>query len=116
MGARVRFDCCAVLFSVFILYIVVVKMNSAAVQLADPHSMGGWFAPFTNREYCAWFYWLMVFSALSVVLNVFFALFKVISSGKLYAVSNSMFWSMLIMHSIGYFTNRLLYTMCLNSV
>ncbi len=92
-------------------------MNSAVVQLTDPHSMGGWFAPFTNRQYCAWFYWLMVFSALSVVLNVFFALFRVISSGgKLYPVTNSMFWTMILMNSIGYFTNRLLYTMCLNSV
>jgi hypothetical protein len=92
-------------------------MNSAVVQLADPHSMGGWFAPFTNRQYCAWFYWLMVFSALALVLNVFFALFKVISSGgKLYALTNSTFWTMLIMNSIGYFSNRLLYTMCLNSV
>jgi hypothetical protein len=38
------------------------------------------------------------------------------SGGKLYAVSNPMFWSMVFMNGIGYFTNRLLYTMCLNSV
>ncbi len=93
-------------------------MNSAAaVQLTDHTAMGGWFAPFTNRQYCAWFYWLMVFSALSLVLNVFIALFKVITSGgKLYPLTNSMFWTMLIVNSIGYFSNRLLYTMCLNSV
>lgn len=92
-------------------------MNSANVQLTDPTSMGGWFAPFTNREYCAWFYWLMVVSAVAVVLNVFFALFKVVSSGgKLYAFTNSAFWMMLLANSIGYFSNRLLYTMCLNSV
>ena len=42
-------------------------MNSAVVQLADPHAMGGWFAPFTNRQYCAWFYWLMVLAALALV-------------------------------------------------
>lgn len=92
-------------------------MNSATVQLTDPTSMGGWFAPFTNRQYCAWFYWLMVFSALSVALNVFIAVFKVITSGgKLYAFTNSTFWMMLLVNSIGYFSNRLLYTMCLNSV
>jgi hypothetical protein len=92
-------------------------MNSSVVQLTNPTSMGGWFAPFTNREYCAWFYWLMAFSALSLALNVFFALFKVVTSGgKLYAVTNSTFWMMLLVNSIGYFSNRLLYTMCLNSV
>jgi len=92
-------------------------MNSSVVQLNDTHSMGGWFAPFTNRQYCAWFYWLMVISALALVLHVIGALVKVVSSGgKLYAVSNPMFWSILLMNGIGYFGNRLLYTMCLNSV
>jgi hypothetical protein len=92
-------------------------MNSAIVQLNDPHFMGGWFAPFTNRQYCAWFYWLMVISALSVVGNLFLALYKIVSSGgKLYAVTNSAFWMMLVINGVGYFTNRLMYTMCLNSV
>jgi hypothetical protein len=92
-------------------------MNAAVVQLNDPHSMGGWFAPFTNRQYCSWFYWLMVLSALSLVFNVLVALFKVVSSGgKLYALSNPTFWSMAVLNGLGYFTNRLLYTMCLNSV
>jgi hypothetical protein len=35
--------------------------------------MGGWFAPFTNRQYCAWFYWLMVISAAGLVFHVFLA-------------------------------------------
>jgi hypothetical protein len=92
-------------------------MNSAVVQLADPHAMGGWFAPFTNRQYCAWFYWLMVVSALALVFHVFLALFKIVSSGgKLYAITNSGFWSMFIVNFLGYFTNRLMYSMCLNSV
>jgi len=92
-------------------------MNSAAaVHLTDPHAMGGWFAPFTNRQYCAWFYWLMVLSALGLVFHVFLAIFKIVSSGKLYAITNSGFWSIFIMNFIGYFTNRLMYTMCLNSV
>ena len=91
-------------------------MNSAVVQLNNS-SMSGWFAPFTNRQYCAWFYWLMVISALALVLNVFVALYKIISSGgKLYAINNPNFWTMFIMNSVGYFTNRLLYTMCMNSV
>ena len=80
-------------------------------------SMGGWFAPFTNREYCAWFYWLMVLSALSVIGNVLVALYKIISSGgKMYVINNPGFWTMLIINGIAYFTNRLMYTMCLNSV
>lgn len=94
-----------------------INMNAAVVQLTDPHSMGGWFAPFTNRQYCAWFYWLMVVSAVGLVLHVVAALFRVVASGgKLYAVSNPLFWSMVFMNGIGYFTNRLLYTMCMNSV
>ena len=94
-----------------------VIMNAAVVQLTEPHSMGGWFAPFTNRQNCAWFYWLMVVSAVGLVLHVVAALFKVVASGgKLYAVSNPLFWSMIFMNGIGYFTNRLLYTMCMNSV
>lgn len=80
-------------------------------------SISGWFAPFTNRQYCAWFYWLMVLSALSVVANVLLALYKIISSGgKLYAINNSGYWTILFLNGISYFTNRLMYTMCLNSV
>ena len=91
-------------------------MNSAVVQLADPHAMGGWFAPFTNRQYCAWFYWLMVGSALALVFHVFLALFRIVSSGgKLYAITN-VWWSLFIVNFLGYFTNRLMYSMCLNSV
>ena len=91
-------------------------MNSAVVQL-NKSSRGGWFAPFTNRQYCSWFYWLMVISALSVVAQLFIALYKIVSSGgKLYAITNPMFWSVLLVNGIGYFTNRLMYTMCLNSV
>ena len=91
-------------------------MNSTITQLNNP-SMSGWFAPFTNRQYCSWFYWLMVLSALSVVVNVLFALYKIISSGgKMYAINHSGYWTMLIINGIAYFTNRLMYTMCLNSV
>ena len=80
-------------------------------------SMGGWFAPFTNRQYCSWFYWLMVMSALSVVVNVLLALYKIISSGgKMYAISHTGYWTMLFINVIAYFTNRLMYSMCLNSV
>ena len=92
-------------------------MNSAVVQLADPHAMGGWFAPFTNRQYCAWFYWLMVGSALALVFHVFLALFRIVSyGGKLYAITNAGYWSLFIVNFLGYFTNRLMYSMCLNSV
>jgi hypothetical protein len=92
-------------------------MNSSAVQLNDPNFMGGWFAPFSNRQYCSWFFWMMVLGAVTLVLNVVAALVKVVSSGgKLYAVSNPLFWYMIIMNGIIYFTNRLMYTMCLNSV
>jgi hypothetical protein len=59
----------------------------------------------------------MVVSAVMVVLHVGAALYKIISSGgKLYAISSPMFWTLFIMQSINYFTNRLLYSMCLNSV
>jgi hypothetical protein len=91
-------------------------MNASTVQLNTP-SVGGWFAPFTNRQYCVWFYWLMVVSALSLVWNVLLALYKIVSSGgKLYAISNPWFWMMLTVNAIGYFSNRLLYSMCLNTV
>jgi hypothetical protein len=94
-----------------------LTMNASIVQLTDPHAMGGWFAPFTNRQYCAWFFWLMVVSAVGLVFHVAAALIKVVSSGgKLYPITSPMFWSMFVMNGLGYFTNRLLYTMCLNSV
>jgi hypothetical protein len=52
-----------------------------------------------------------------VVGQLFLALYKIVASGgKLYAITNSGFWTMLIINAIGYFTNRLMYTMCLNSV
>jgi hypothetical protein len=78
--------------------------------------MGGWFAPFTNRQYCAWFYWMMVVAGLALALHVGSTLFKILSSGKLYALYNPLFWSVLVMNLVGYIGNRLLYTMCLNSV
>ena len=91
-------------------------MNVSSVQLNTP-TMGGWFAPFVNRQYCIWFYWLMVVSALSLAWNVLLAVYKIVSSGgKLYAITNSWFWMMCIMNAVGYFSNRLLYSMCLNSV
>ena len=93
------------------------SMNASIVQINDPNVMGGWFAPFTDRKYCSLFFWIMVVSAVMLVLHVGSALYKVVSSGgKLYAISNPYFWTLLIMQSINYFTNRLLYTMCLNSV
>ena len=92
-------------------------MNASLNASSSMPSMGGWFAPFTNRQYCVYFYWLMVISALSLVWIVLLALYKIVSSGgKLYAISNSWFWTMLIMNSVGYFGNRLMYSMCLNSV
>lgn len=92
-------------------------MNSSNVQVNDPNVMGGWFAPFTDRKYCSLFYWIMVVSAVMLVLHVIAALYKVVSSGgKLYAISNSTFWTLAVMQAINYFTNRLLYSMCLNSV
>lgn len=92
-------------------------MNSSVVQLNDPNFMGGWFAPFSNRQYCSWFFWIMVLAAVSLVLNVMSALVKIVSSGgKLYPLYNPLFWSIVIMNTMAYITNRLLYTMCLNSV
>jgi hypothetical protein len=59
----------------------------------------------------------MVVSAVGLVFHVAAALIKVVASGgKLYSLTNPMFWSMVLMNGLGYFTNRLLYTMCLNSV
>lgn len=92
-------------------------MHASIVEINDPIVMGGWFAPLTDRKYCFWFFWVMVLSAVMLGLHVGMALYKIVSSGgKLYAISNPIFWTIAIMQSINYFTNRLLYTMCLNSV
>jgi hypothetical protein len=92
-------------------------MNSSVVQLNNLSTMGGWFAPFTNRQYCAWFYWLMVVTGVTMLLHVGSALLKIVASGgKLYAISNPIFWTMFLMNLAGYIGNRLLYTMCLNSI
>jgi hypothetical protein len=92
-------------------------MNASTVQINDPNIMGGWFAPFSDRKYCLLFFWIMVVSAVMLVMQVGTALYKIVSSGgKLYAISNPLFWILLGQSIIGYFTNRLLYSMCLNSV
>lgn len=60
---------------------------NASLNASSMPSMGGWFAPFTSRQYCVYFYWLMVISALSLVWIVLLALYKIVSSGgKLYAI------------------------------
>lgn len=92
-------------------------MNAAVVNINNPNSMGGWFAPFTNRNYCNWFYFLMALSAVAFVLHVGTALYKIVSSGgKLYAISNPAFWVFTVMQATQYISARLLYSMCLNSI
>ena len=78
--------------------------------------MNNLFGPL-GKEYCVYFYALSILFFISFVLSAGFILYKIVKnpkdlSGKF--LLNSVF--VLIYTLIPYYVNRLLYTMCINSV
>ncbi len=68
------------------------------------------FAPL-DKKYCSYFYYLSVFAYILMVISVISLLFLLPDFRKnKYIISNT--FSSVVMLGIAYFSNRLLYTMC----
>jgi hypothetical protein len=78
--------------------------------------MNTYFGPL-GKEWCNYFYFLSILAFLTFVFYVLFFIYAIIkkpSSLNLNFISNSVF--VLLYSLIAYYINRLLHTMCINSV
>ena len=73
------------------------------------------FAPFSNRDFCLWFYFLSIIGFALLFIAVFSALFIGISKKKDFSFYVQMFF-VALGYGIFYFQNRLLYSMCAKSI
>lgn len=73
------------------------------------------FAPFVNRDFCLWFYFLSVIGFAFLFISIFSMLFIGISKKKDYSFYVQMFF-VALGYAIFYFQNRLLYSMCAKSI
>lgn len=73
------------------------------------------FAPFSNRDFCLWFYFLSIIGFVLLFIAVFAALFIGISKKKDFSFYVQMFF-VALGYGIFYFQNRLLYSMCAKSI
>jgi hypothetical protein len=66
-----------------------------------------------GKDYCLWYYILMILSFTGIVLSIIRAVVKIATSKKIILsdISNTIVG--LVFTSSGYFTNRMLYSMCL---
>jgi hypothetical protein len=89
-------------------------MTPSTVNIHEMNT--GLFSPFTNRQYCAWFFYLMVAHVISILLILAVMIYIAASTGKFNSFTDLRSWYMLLLNLTSYFTNRLLYSMCLNSI
>lgn len=73
------------------------------------------FAPFSNRDFCLWFYFLSIIGFVFLFIAIFSSLFIGISKKKDFSFYVQMFFVSLG-YAIFYFQNRLLYSMCAKSI
>ena len=73
------------------------------------------FAPFANRDFCLWFYFLSIIGFVFLFVAVFSALFIGLSKKKDFSFYVQMFF-VALGYAIFYFQNRLLYSMCAKSI
>jgi ABC-type Na+ efflux pump permease subunit len=71
-----------------------------------------------GRQYCIYFYIMSIFSFLGYILALIYIFFKIVKEPKKLLSFEFMFKSVSIIFYtlLPYFVERLLYTMCINSV
>ena len=69
-----------------------------------------------DRKYCMYFYYLSVFGLLLLVFLIISSLFIGLTNNKLGAVFGYQMVMVALGYAIFYFQNRLLYSMCVNSL
>ncbi len=68
------------------------------------------------KEYCLYYYYLTIFSAITFMLTFFSFSMVLMKSKKIKSNALLSMLSVLISLFIGYFTSRLLYTMCVKAL
>ncbi len=70
-----------------------------------------------GKEYCVYFYLLTILFFLSFVISIIFTVLKIVKNPKIVNMKFLFSSSVLIMYTlIPYYVNRLMYTMCINSI
>lgn len=73
------------------------------------------FAPFVNRDFCLWFYFLSIAGFVLLVIAILSAIMIGIRGKKDFSFYIQMFF-LALGYFIFYFQNRLLYSMCAKSM
>ena len=80
-------------------------------------SFSNLFTPFTDSEYCLWFYYLSILGFVFLVILLLSAIFTLVFSKK--KTKSGYYFSVFIValsYGIFYYQNRLLYSMCVKSL
>lgn len=75
------------------------------------------FIPYTDSDYCLWFYYLSVFGFVFLVILLLSAIFTLVFSKK--KTKSGYYFALFIValsYGVFYFQNRLLYSMCVKSI
>lgn len=79
--------------------------------------LGEYFSPFISKKYCFYFYILSIITAFLFVSTVITGLIAFIQNYKKINIALVLNWFILIANLfVAYFVNRLLYSMCANSL
>lgn len=80
-------------------------------------SLTNFFVPFSDSDYCLWFYYLSVMGFIFLVILLLSAVFTMLFDKK--KTKSGYYFALFIValsYGIFYFQNRLLYSMCVKSM
>jgi hypothetical protein len=75
-----------------------------------------YFGAFTNKDYCYYYWLLAVCSFIVCVLSILLMIYGAFVARKIDGLGMGTLFGVLLNGLWGYFTNRLLYSMCVNSI
>jgi hypothetical protein len=76
-------------------------------------------SPFVSKQYCLYFYIVSMFFGLSFIVVLFVGFFTYVTNYKKINLASMLVanWALFLANNlIGYFINRLFYSMCVNSL
>lgn len=76
-------------------------------------------SPFVSKKYCLYFYFISMIFGLTFIVTLFVGIFTYVTNYKKISIRSMLAanWLMFLANNfIGYFLNRLFYSMCVNSM
>ncbi len=76
-------------------------------------------SPFVSNKYCVYFYFISMFFGLTFIVALFVGIFTYVTNYKKIGLTSMLAanWALFLANNfIGYFINRLFYSMCVNSL